>query len=185
MDNRNKTASVEEASMDLLTDGARDRIRAAFEQDRSRMTSVIAREVGVPEARVIAAMPDGMSVPLDSRRMNEILRALAELGEVHVIVTNRTTTVECVGAFGGFSEWGDFLNVRSHTLDMHIRRGLIASAFGVEKPSHMDGVPTLSVQFFDVEGDVAFKVFLTFGGTPPSDERRAQFQSFVDRFATT
>ena len=33
----------------------------------------------------------------------------------------------------------------------------------MKKPGHMDGIDTLSIQFFDPSGAAAFKVFLTFG----------------------
>ncbi len=45
----------------------------------------------------------------------------------------------------------------------------------------MNGVNTLSLQFFDRAGESAFKVFLTFGERV-SAERQAQFNAFRDRF---
>ena len=51
----------------------------------------------------------------------------------------------------------------------------IGAVFAVEKPGHMDGVNTLSFQFFHHEGFAAFKVFLTFGGAAPPAERVTQF----------
>jgi putative hemin transport protein len=89
--------------------------------------------------------------------------------------------MESVGPFGGFSTWGEFFNVQSKSLDMHIRFEELAAAFAIEKPSHMDGVHTLSVQFFDRAGAAAFKVFLTFGGRPTA-ERQAQFDAVRERF---
>ena len=68
---------------------------------------------------------------------------------------------------------GWFFNVQTK-LDMHIRWPRLGTAFAVEKPGHLDGVPTLSVQFFDKDGQSAFKVFLSFGGKQPSAERRAK-----------
>ena len=60
-------------------------------------------------------------------------------------------TLEATGQFGNFSTWGEFFNVQTK-LDMHIRWPQLAAAFAVEKPGHLDGVPTLSVQFFDAAG---------------------------------
>jgi putative heme iron utilization protein len=65
---------------------------------------------------------------------------------------------------------------------MHIRWPRLGAAFAVEKPGHLDGVPTLSVQFFDKDGQSAFKVFLTFGSKPPTPERRAQFDALRTQF---
>jgi putative hemin transport protein len=127
-------------------------------------------------------MPDGRAVELDVARWEELLRALAELGKVHVIVSNGSVTSEVTGEFGGFSTWGEFFNVQSKTLDMHIRWGQLAAAFAVEKPSHMDGVNTLSFQFYDREGAAAFKVFVTFGGQKAPPERLALFAHLRDLF---
>jgi putative heme iron utilization protein len=66
---------------------------------------------------------------------------------------------------------------------MHVRFAQLAAAFAVEKPGHMDGVNTLSFQFYDRDGAAAFKVFLTFGGKAPPAEKVAQFNEMRERFA--
>jgi putative hemin transport protein len=94
-----------------------------------------------------------------------------------------------VGAFGGFSTWGEFFNVQSGSLDLHVRWQRLASVFAVEKPGHLDDADaaaakkraTLSVQFYDRDGDAALKVFLHFSGACPP-ERRAAFEGFKERF---
>jgi putative heme iron utilization protein len=165
-----------------LTADVRERIRAALRDNPSGMTLQLARSLGVPEVEVVRAFPDGRAVELDLARWEEIFRALEAVGKVHVIVSNGSVTCEVVGQFGGFSTWGDFFNVQSKSLDLHIRWPQLGAAFAVEKPGHMDGVSTLSVQFYDNKGDSALKVFLTFGGSAPSPERRAHFEQFRERF---
>jgi putative hemin transport protein len=158
-------------------------IREALAQNPGAMTMQLARELGVPEAEVVRALPDGRAVELDAGRWEEIVRAFEGLGQVHVIVSNGATTIEAVGQFGGFSTWGEFFNVQSKSLDMHVRWPQLGTVFAVEKRSHMnDEVTTLSVQFFDRDGAAAFKVFLNFGGKP-SPQRRQQFAELRARFA--
>jgi putative hemin transport protein len=99
-----------------------------------------------------------------------------------VIASNASVTLECFGEFGNFSTWGEFFNVQTRSLDMHIRFKRLAAVFAVQKPGHMDGVNTLSFQFFDQRGTAAFKVFLTFGGDAPTPERIQQFVQIRDRF---
>jgi putative heme iron utilization protein len=161
-------------------DAAR-RVRAALQENPRAMTLQLARDLNLPEAEVIRALPPGGAVELDIRRWEELLRRLEGLGEVHVLVTNGAATLEAVGRFGGFSTWGEFFNVQTKTLDMHIRHGNLGAAFAVEKPSHLSGVKTLSVQFYDTAGQAAFKVFLNFGGAA-SAERQAQFAALRDEF---
>jgi putative hemin transport protein len=161
--------------------GERGRIREAVRRDPNKMTMQLARELGVPEVEVIRALPDGRAVELDAGRWEELIRGFEALGTVHVIVSNGGATLEAVGQFGKFSTWGEYFNVQTKTLDMHIRWPQLAAAFAVEKPSHMDGNATLSFQFYDRTGAATFKVFLNFGGRA-TPERAAQFAALRDRF---
>jgi putative hemin transport protein len=145
------------------------------------MTLQLARELGVPEVEVIRAFPDDRAVELDATRWEELVRAFEALGPVRVLVTNGAATVEVDGQFGGFSTAGEFFNVQTDSLDMHIRRPEVAAAFAVEKPGHMDGLTTHSFQFFDRAGSAAFKVFLNFGG-PISPECLELFGQWRKRF---
>jgi putative hemin transport protein len=158
-----------------------ERIRAAVQAAPSQMTMQLARKLGVPEVEVIRALPDGRAVELEVGRWRELFESMPALGVVTVIVSNAATTCEATGTFGGFSEWGEFFNVQSGSLDLHIRPAQLAAAFAVVKPSHMDGEPTLSVQFYDYAGAAAIKVFLNFGGALSAD-RRAWFKTLKTTF---
>ncbi|HRK31401.1 MAG TPA: ChuX/HutX family heme-like substrate-binding protein [Tepidisphaeraceae bacterium] len=158
------------------------RIREAFNENRSKMTMQLARELGLPEAVVIRALPESIAVELDASRWEEIIRSFESIGQVHVIASNSAVTLEAFGTFGNFSTWGDYFNVQTKSLDMHIRHKELTAVFAVEKPGHMDGVPTLSFQFFDSRGSSAFKVFLTFGSKEPSPEVRTRFNQIRDSF---
>ena len=157
-------------------------VRAAVAAAPRRMTVELARELGVPEAEVIRALPDGRAVELDLSRWEELIRSFEPLGKVHVIATNGALTLEANGAFGNFSTFGGYFNVQTATLDMHLRPAELSAAFAVTKPGHLDGVPTVSFQFYDRAGAAAFKVFLTFGGRAPSPERMAAFEGIRDAF---
>jgi putative hemin transport protein len=172
---------VSEIRPTAITPEQRQTIEASLRASPSQMTLQLSRQLGVPEVEVIRALPDGRAVELDAGRIEELIRALEGLGQVHVIVSNGSTTCEVEGRFGGFSIWGEFFNVQTPTLDMHIRYRELTAAFAVEKPGHMDGVTTLSIQFYDRTGHAAFKVFLSFGGKA-SPERQALFADLRERF---
>jgi putative heme iron utilization protein len=157
-------------------------IRAAIQKNPRQMTLMLARELNVPEAEVIRALPETQVRELDINRWEELIRAFEPLDKVHVICSNGAVTLEAFGKFSDFSKTGPFFNVQNATLDMHIRHQQLGSAFAVEKPGHMDGQTTISFQFFDKEGNSAFKVFLSFGGSAPSAERRAQFENIRNQF---
>lgn len=158
-----------------------DQVRAAVERNPRQMTLQLARDLGVPEAEVIRALPAGRAVELDSSRWEDVFRAFEPLGPVRVLVSNGATTVEVVGRFGGFSTTGGFFNVQTDTLDLHIRWRELGAVFAVEKPGHMDGSATHSVQFYDRAGAAALKVFVTFGG-PADPDRVRQFTGIRDAF---
>ena len=161
-----------------------ERIRAAIARAPAKMTLQIAADLGVPEADVIRHFPDRRAAELDLSRWRELLEELPQFGHVHVIVSNGATTIEAVGEFGGFSEWGEFFNVQTDTLDMHIRHENLSAVFAVEKPSHVTGLMTLSFQFYDRKGDAAFKVFLNFGASDPDVDLIRRFQELRERFKT-
>src|SRR4051812_9902040 len=163
------------------------RIREALAENPRAMTVQVARELGVAEAEVIRAMPEGRGTELDAGRWEQIVRALEGLGDVHVIVSNGGVTLEAFGRFGNFSSFGEgerrYFNVQTKSLDLHIRPAAIGAVFAVRKPGHLDGVETLSVQFYHREGFAAFKVFLTFGGRGAAGEKVLQFVAMCERFA--
>src|SRR6185295_3377226 len=158
-----------------------DRIRAAVEKNPRKMTLQLARDLGVPEVEVIRAFPADRVMELEIARWEELLRGLEFFGVVRVLVSNGAATIEVDGQFGGFSTAGEFFNVQTDTLDMHIRWQQLAAVFAVEKPGHMDGMATRSFQFFDQTGAAALKVFLNFGGPIPP-EREARFIELRNKF---
>lgn len=158
-------------------------IREAYNQDRSQMTLMLAHQLHIPEVDILRALDGDIARELDFARWEEIIRAFEALGEVTVIVSNGSTTIESFGQFGGFSNAQGFLNVRSKSLDMHIRGWELASVFAFRKPSHLDKHESLSFQFFDKRGNSAFKVFLNFGGKDPAPELVEAYNELIGRFS--
>jgi putative hemin transport protein len=158
-----------------------DRIRAAVQQNPRRMTLQLAQDLGVPEVEIIRVLPPDRVLELDMARWEELLRSFEALGSVRVLVSNGAVTIEVDGQFGGFSRTGEFFNVQTESLDLHIRWQQLAAGFAVVKPGHMDGIATHSFQFFDQTGAAALKVFLNFGG-PIRPERNAQFLKLRTQF---
>jgi putative hemin transport protein len=161
--------------------GVDERVREAVGRHPRKMTLLLARELGVPEVEVIRAFPANRATELDVARWEDLFRGFEALGPVRVLVSNGAATMEADGRFGGFSTTGEFFNVQSESLDLHVRWGELAAAFAVEKPGHMDGLATYSLQFFDRAGAAALKVFLNFG-EPPTPERLRLFRQLRDRF---
>jgi putative hemin transport protein len=156
-----------------------EKIRAAIRENPGRMTMQLAKDLGVPEVEIVRQMPH--AVELDAKRWQELISSFTDLGNLHVVVSNGGATLEAVGQFGNFSTWGEFFNVQTDSLDMHIRWPQLAAIFAVEKPSHMSGVNTFSFQFFDKAGNAAFKAFINFGGKA-RPEAAEKFGELRERF---
>ncbi|MCB0117593.1 MAG: heme degradation protein [Anaerolineales bacterium] len=157
-------------------------IREAYNADRSQMTLMLAHKLRIPEVEIVRALEGDTAHELDFARYEELIRAFETLGNVHVIVSNGAATIESFGQFGGFSQKDGFLNVRSKSLDMHIRSWELAAIFAFRKPSHLDGHESLSFQFFDKRGNAAFKVFLNFGGKAPAPELQQSYNDLIVNF---
>ena len=152
------------------------RSAAYFRADRSRMTMMAARKFGVPERSVVEALVGQW--PIVRLRDGGLPRpdggACPTSGLMRVFVRSRAAVIESVGTFGGFSEAGPFFNVQTDTLDMHILHDEIAAVYSVEKVGHDSTFVTHSFQFFDRDGDAAFKAFLweNFPDVPADRRRR-------------
>ncbi len=157
-----------------------DAARQSYQQNRSQMTSVLARQYGLTELDIVSILPAEQVCPLDVSKWETIIRSFEEVGNVHVIMSNGSGVLEVFGQFGNFSRTGPYFNVQTKTVDMHLLPDTLARSFAIEKPGHRDGVSTLSIQFFNHDGHAAFKVFFTFGGKAPSPERRAQWEAIRD-----
>lgn len=169
-------------SLDLTQDERLGAIREAYNADRSQMTLMLAYQLRVPEVEILRALEGDTARELDGSRWEEIVRAFEPLGEVTVIVSNGAATVEVFGQFGKFFNKDGFLNIRTETLDMHIRGWELASVFAFRKPSHLDKHESLSFQFFDRRGNAAFKVFLNFVGGGPTPELVEKYNELIEKF---
>jgi putative heme iron utilization protein len=157
-------------------------IQDAFNSDRSQMTLMLAHKLSIPEVEIVRSLEGDIAHELDFARWEEIIRAFESLGNVHVIVSNGATTIEAFGQFGNFTNTDGFLNVRTKSLDMHIRSWELASVFAFRKPSHLDRHESLSFQFFDRRGNAAFKVFLNFGVKDPNAQLIQTYRELAEKF---
>ena len=136
-------------------------IRGYFREDASRMTMMAARKFAVPERAVVDALVGLMPVTrLADGCFRDLMDALPTLGLMRVFVRSKAAVIKSVGTFGGYSETGPFFNVQTETLDMHIFPAEIATIYAVRKTGHDSTFATHSFQFFDGDGNAAFKTFL-------------------------
>jgi putative hemin transport protein len=168
----------------LLPADLTESVRSYFQDDPSRMTMMAARKFAVPEQAVVDALVgEWPIVRLRDEVFRDLMDALPSLGVMRVFVRSRAAVIESVGQFGGYSETGPFFNVQTDTLDMHILHAEIGPIYSVRKVGHDSNYVTHSFQFFDKNGDAAFKAFLweDFPKVPP--ERVEAFHELTRGFS--
>lgn len=167
-----------------LSPDVTERIETHLKAHPDAMLLELARTHQVPELAIVERIGAPRAVRLDATRWEELLRALPALGSVRVLVSSTGATMESRGTFGGFSLTGDYFNVQTSSLDLHLRWRAIGSVYALEKPSHQTRRPTASIQLFDHDGVATLKVFLLFGeAEDDSDQRRVAFRELRARFA--
>src|SRR3954453_3012924 len=168
-----------------LDEGRAEAVRGWFREDPSRMTMMAARKFGIPEQAVVAALVGHWPIiRLRDGAFREVMEAFPTLGMMRVFIRSRAAVLEAVGAFGGYSETGPFFNVQTDTLDMHLLPGEIAAVYAVEKRGHDSEFVTHSFQFFDRQGDAAFKAFLWENYPQVPAARVEAFHALARRWAT-
>ena len=171
--------TIGETATDLV-----ESIRDYFRPDRSKMTMMAARKFGVSEHTVVEALVGQWPiVRLDETAFRALMETFPSLGLMRVFVRSKAAVMESVGTFGGFSESGPFFNVQTDTLDMHIFHDQIAAIYAVEKVGHDSTFTTHSFQFFDPEGNAAFKAFLWENYPDVPAEKLERFRELAKRFA--
>jgi putative hemin transport protein len=169
-----------------LDEPTAEAIRAWFRTDPSRMTMMAARKFAVPEQAIVEALRGPWPiVRLRDDSFGEVMAALPDLGTMRVFVRSRAAVIEAVGVFGGYSETGPFFNVQTDTLDMHLLPAEIAAIYAVEKRGHDSAHATHSFQFFDRQGDAAFKVFLWEGFPQVPAARVEAWRTLTQRLAAS
>lgn len=138
----------------------REKIAKKLAANPGLKTGMLAETLGVSEAEVLRAMPDGYARELAVDDMEAFVTSLETLGLVYFVTRNEACVTEIKGRFGGFSRSGPFFNVAGEALHLHLRLDRVAAVFHVTPPA-AEGRPSWpSLQFFTRSGETAFKVFL-------------------------
>ncbi len=138
----------------------REKVARKLEANPGIKTGMLADTLGVAEADVLRAMPEGHAAELVVKDLESLVRNLEALGTVYFIMRNGACVTEIKGRFGEFSKSGPFFNVSTETLHLHLRLDRIESVFHVNPAMPEGRAPMPSLQFFQSDGSVAFRVFL-------------------------
>ena len=119
----------------------------------------IAHEYGVSTFEVVRALREEHRTVVPGARLEEILRALTEWGEVLFVVHTPDIVLECAGRVPPGTFARGYLNLHGDSpIGGHIKAESCAHIAFVMRP--FMGRPSRSLQFFNGAGEAMFKIFV-------------------------
>ncbi len=136
-----------------------DAVRAKIAANPSAMTGQLAKELGISEAEVTAALPEDMRARAKIEDFEAIWQAFGDWEKGTFILTGPGGIAEYSGKIpkGSFGHGMFNLMDKSCALGGHLFASDLGSVWFVSKPFF--GLDSLSVQFFNKEGKQMFAVY--------------------------
>ena len=137
-----------------------DLVADKLAEDPNFMPQLLAQSLGVPQERVIRALPDDMRARVPGEAFMEIWEAMTGWEKVTFMASTPGAILEIPCRLPkGKTGYGMYnLMDKSNPLGGHLLMGNIASIWFVSKP--VFGLESHSVQFYDARGDQCFGVYL-------------------------
>lgn len=153
-----------------------ERIRQAIAEKPDGILEALATEYDVPVQTVIECVPAGGAARIDGRHFVDVLTDIADWGDITFICHSKDAVVEFSGPLpkGRIGHGMYNLQGGGQGLSGHLRHENCKSIFLVRRP--FMGVDTLSVQFFNADGETIFKIYVG------RDEQRRLKPDQIDRF---
>ncbi len=142
-----------------VTDDIKSKVAAEFKEKPDFMPSFLAQKLEVSEAVVLAALPEDMRSFTDAEKFEKIWAELCKWEKVTFFVNSSGAIVEYKGKLpaGKFGHGFFNLNEKDHPLGGHLLVSKLAAICFVSKP--LFSLESLSVQFFDADGNQMFAVY--------------------------
>jgi putative heme utilization carrier protein HutX len=156
-------------------DAAADRVRQALAQKPDGILEALAAEHGVSLRTVVECLPGDGWKCIDGAHFVEVLSDIAGWGDITFICHSKDAVVEFSGPVPPGKIGHGMYNLHGASgLGGHLRHENCKAIFFVRRP--FMGVETLSVQFFNAEGEAIFKIYVG------RDEQRRLKADQVERF---
>jgi putative heme utilization carrier protein HutX len=161
------TASPALAALDL--------VRRELAENPGGILEATAAQHGLPLQTVIECLPDTMWTRVAGDRFVDVMQDLSEWGPVTVIAHTKDIILEVEGPVPPGKLGHGFYNLHGDSpIGGHLRAGNCKAILFLRRP--FMGTETVSVQFFNADGEAMFKVFVG------RDETRALKADQVARF---
>lgn len=153
-----------------------DRVRQALAAKPDGVLEALAATHDLPLQRVVECLPAGMWKRIPGEHFVDVMQDISEWGDITFVVHTRDAVVEFEGLLPAGTRGHGFYNLRGGSgLSGHLRDANCRAIAFVRRP--FMGKDTLSVQFFNADGEAMFKIFVG------RDQNRRLKADQVERFA--
>lgn len=153
-----------------------DRVRQELAAKPGGVLEDAASTHGVPLLSVVECLPTEMWKRISGEHFIDVMQDISGWGDITFIVHTKDAIVEFEGPLPGGRSGHGFYNLNGgRGLTGHLRATNCRSIVFLRRP--FMGMDTMSVQFFNAEGDAMFKIFVG------RDESRRLKVDQVERFA--
>lgn len=137
-----------------------EKIKEYLSQNKNMPTVFAAKALNVSESDILRNIEEDGIAEVSGGQFDAIMKEAANWGTVTFIVTNDSAIIEIKAAVPAGQYGRGFFNLHSDDspLGGHISHESIGSIFFVSRP--FMGQESHSIQFFDLEGKCAFKIYL-------------------------
>jgi putative heme utilization carrier protein HutX len=137
---------------------------------------VVASAQGMSLLGVVECLPPGMWKRISGGHFIDVMQDISGWGDITFVVHTKDAIVEFEGVLPGGTSGHGFYNLKGGGgLSGHLRGTNCAAIVFLRRP--FMGIDTMSVQFFNAEGEAMFKIFVG------RDESRRLNADQVERFA--
>jgi putative heme utilization carrier protein HutX len=135
------------------------RVRQELAAKPDGVLEAIASAYGLALQRVVECLPAGMGKRIAGTHFIDVMQDISAWGDITFIVHTKDAIVEFEGPLPGGSAGHGFYNLKGgNGLSGHLRAGNCHAIVFLRRP--FMGVATMSVQFFNADGDAMFKIFV-------------------------
>ena len=157
-------------------------VRAAFAKPAPPAPFAAARELKLPEALVVSALPAAQSHGVDATHFQTVWKSLATWEQAVFVVMKGGHVFETYGkVFAGEpSKRSNFFNLHGEGAGMsgHLRPDLLSSIYVLSIPGKE--ATSRGVLFYDAQGEAAFGVYVPGEGAPPPASLVKQFEATAE-----
>ncbi len=153
-----------------------DRVRQELAEKPDGVLEAVASAHHLPLQTVVECLPAGMRKRIAGEHFIDVMQDISGWGGITFIVHTKDAIVEFEGPLPSGSSGHGFYNLKGgNGLSGHLRATNCRSIVFLRRP--FMSTETLSVQFFNADGEAMFKIFVG------RDEKRRLKADQVERFA--